>query len=125
MVGLALTYFMGAKIGEAGLQRWISPRSLSKVRSKIGKSGAFALGITALLPPPFPLAPVVLASGSLGLDKRKFLGGLAVMRLIRFGAEGVLAHIYGRRIIVWIESVVFEYVISGLMILAFIGTAIT
>jgi membrane protein YqaA with SNARE-associated domain len=125
MIGLTVTFLMGAKIGEKGLRRWVANRKLDKIRSKIGKSGAVALGVTALLPPPFPLSPVVLTSGALGLDKRKFLASLAVMRVARFTAEGVLAFMYGRHILRWIESVAFEYAISVLMLLAVAGTIIS
>src|SRR5206468_3544094 len=65
--GLTLTFLMGAKIGEAGLRHWVNHRRLDKIRARIGKSGALALGMTALLPPPFPLSPIVLTGGALGL----------------------------------------------------------
>jgi membrane protein YqaA with SNARE-associated domain len=124
-VGLMITFLLGSKLGEAGLGRFVGKRRLDKVRSKIGESGAFALGMAALLPPPFPLSPVVLTGGALGIDKKRFLSSLAVMRVLRFTAEGILAFVYGRRILVWIESVVFEYAISILMLLALVGTAIS
>src|SRR5438128_4079606 len=41
--GAALTYWMGAKIGEKGLGRYIPPRRLARVRGKIETSGAIAL----------------------------------------------------------------------------------
>ena len=124
-LGLTLTLLIGAKLGEAGLSRFVAKRKLDRVRSKIGESGAFALGMAALLPPPFPLSPVVLTGGALGLDKKRFLASLAAMRVLRFTAEGILAFVYGRRILVWIESVVFEYAISILMVMALVGTAIS
>jgi membrane protein YqaA with SNARE-associated domain len=125
IAGLTVTFLMGSRIGEAGLKRWIAPGKLLKLRSRMGDSGVLALSAAAVMPPPFPLSPIVLAGGAVGVDRRKFLSSLAVMRLVRFSAEGILAVIYGRHILRWIESVVFEYAISALMILAFIGTGIT
>ena len=83
------------------------------------------MGATAVLPPPFPLTPFVLTSGALGLDRRKFFLTLGAMRFLRFFAESLLAVIYGRHILSWLQSDVFGYVIGSLMVLALAGTAIT
>ena len=83
------------------------------------------MGMTAVLPPPFPLTPFVLTSGAFDLDRRKFFLTLGTMRLLRFGTESILALTYGRRILGWLDSNIFEYVISGLMVLALTGTAVT
>ena len=83
------------------------------------------MGMTAVLPPPFPLTPFVLTSGAFDLDRRKFFLTLGLMRLLRFGTESILALTYGPRILVLLQSDIFEYVIAGLMVLAFAGTAVT
>ena len=125
LIGAAVTYAIGGKIGEAGLKRWIPERRLKNVRHRLGTSGVVAMGVMALLPPPFPLTPFVLTSGALKLEKGKFFLTLAAARVVRFGVVSVLALVYGRRILSWLESDVFGYVISALMILAITGTAIT
>src|SRR5262245_59363919 len=125
VIGSATTFAFGHKLGEAGLKRFIPERKLRSVRRKIDDKGVVAMGATAVLPPPFPLTPFVLTSGALGLDRRKFFLTLGAMRFLRFFAESLLAVIYGRRILVWLESDIFEYVIISLMILALAGTAIT
>jgi membrane protein YqaA with SNARE-associated domain len=125
VAGIVLTFFMGRKIGEAGLKRWISERRLKTVQRKISDGGAVAVGVAALLPPPFPLSPLVLAGGALGLNKRKFFAVLGTSRCLRFGAESLLALAYGRRIIGWMQTDTFEYAISALMVLALAGTAVT
>jgi membrane protein YqaA with SNARE-associated domain len=124
VTGSALTFLLGAKIGDAGLSRWVSERKLKQVRARIGENGTLAMGVAALLPPPFPLTPVVLTSGALGLSARRFFITLAAARLVRFGVEAALAILFGRQILTWIESDVFEYAISTLMIAAFAGTAV-
>jgi membrane protein YqaA with SNARE-associated domain len=125
LIGCAVTFVFGHKLGEAGLKRFIPERKLQKVRRKIDDKGVVAMGATAVLPPPFPLTPFVLTSGALGLDKRKFFLTLGVMRFLRFFTESLLAAIYGRRILSWLRSDIFEYVIGSMMILALAGTAIT
>ena len=125
VAGAMLTFELGHKLGETGLKRWISERKLKNVRSRIDHHGVVALGMTAVLPPPFPLTPFVLTSGALGLDKRKFFLTLASMRLLRFGTESLLAVTYGRRILLWMKSDIFEYIISGLVVLALAGSAVS
>jgi membrane protein YqaA with SNARE-associated domain len=125
VIGSATTFAFGQKVGESGLRRFVPERKLKKVRRRIDDKGVVAMGATAVLPPPFPLTPFVLTSGALGLDKRKFFLTLGAMRFLRFFAESLLAVIYGRRILIWLESDIFEYGIISLMILALAGTAIT
>jgi membrane protein YqaA with SNARE-associated domain len=125
IVGIAITFAMGSKIGEAGLQYWAPKSRIQQFLAKIGTSGVMAMGATALLPPPFPLTPFVLTGGALGVDKRKFFTTVAAMRILRFGIEGTLAFFYGRHIVRWLRSDVFEYAVSGLMILALTGTAVS
>jgi len=125
VAGAGLTFAFGHKIGEAGLKKWIPERKIKTVRRKIDHGAVVAMGMTAVLPPPFPLTPFVLTSGAFDLDRRKFFLTLAAMRLLRFGTESLLAITYGRRILTWLESDIFEYVIASLMILALAGTAAT
>jgi len=65
VVGAAMTYAMGAKIGDAGLSRLVAERRLERLRRRVKEIGAFALGLAAALPPPFPLTAFVLTSGAL------------------------------------------------------------
>jgi membrane protein YqaA with SNARE-associated domain len=125
VIGAGVTFKLGCMIGDAGLKRWIPERKLKRVRDRIGERGAIAMAVAAILPPPFPLTPFVLTCGALGFDRKKFFLAIATMRFLRFGAESVLARIYGRQILGWLDSDTFEFVIAGLMILALVGTALT
>jgi membrane protein YqaA with SNARE-associated domain len=125
LVGCAATYTVGHKVGEAGLTRWVSERRLKRIRVMIDRRGAVAMGLTAILPPPFPLTPFVLTSGALNLNRKKFFAAIAAARFLRFGIVGVLAVMYGRQILSWLESDTFEYVIAALIVLAMIGTPIS
>jgi membrane protein YqaA with SNARE-associated domain len=125
VIGATATYLVGRKIGEAGLERWIPKRRLARIRKKVEEREIFAMGLAALLPPPFPLTPFVLTGGALGIAKKKFYVTLAAMRFVRFGIEAVLALIYGRQILGWLKSDTFTYAISGLILMALIGTGIS
>jgi len=122
LIGATATYMIGRKIGEKGLERWISKQRLARVRKKLQEREIFAIALAAVLPPPFPLTPFVLTSGALGMEKRKFYVSLGTMRFVRFGTEAVLALVYGRRILGWMRSDVFEYFVAGIGVLAITGT---
>ena len=122
LIGSATTYFVGTKIGDAGLERMVSSRRLARVRERVGRSGALALALPALIPPPFPYTPIVLACGALHVEPRRFFAFLAVVRLVRFGTEAVLARAFGRRLLVWMDSDVFQIIIGVFIVGALAGT---
>ena len=104
IAGAALTFWMGAKIGEQGLERWVPEKRLAQVRARIRTKGAVALAVLDLIPPPFPFTPFVLAAGALEVQPRTFFVTLTVCRLFRFGLEAALARVYGQRILTWLDS---------------------
>ena len=108
VAGAALTFWMGAKIGERGLDRWVDERRLDRMRRRIRSSGAIALAVLDLIPPPFPFTPFVLAAGALEVDARTFFTTLTVCRLFRFGLEAAVAVIYGANILAWLDSDLFH-----------------
>lgn len=118
VAGASLTFWMGAKIDEKGLERHVSPKRLKRIQGQLKKSGAIALAVLDLIPPPFPFTPFVLAAGALKVKRRLFFVTLAVTRMIRFGLEATLALVYGRRIIAWLDSDVFRDIVFGCIVVA-------
>ena len=125
VVGAATTFWIGHKAGEVGLDRLVSRRHLERVRCRVRDRGAMALALPALLPPPFPLTPVVLTCGALKVDPRRFFSTFAAMRLIRFSIGAALARIYGRGILRVLESDNFRMVVIGFIVIAVIGTIVS
>jgi membrane protein YqaA with SNARE-associated domain len=124
LFGAAITYYIGRRIGEAGLEPYVPKTQLKRFRRRIEEKGAVALAVLDLIPPPFPFTACLLAAGALKVDTALFFITLALTRLFRFGLEAVLAYFYGRQIIHWLESDVFEYIGIALFAVAIIGTAI-
>jgi membrane protein YqaA with SNARE-associated domain len=118
VLGAILTFWMGRKIGDKGLERFVSPKRLERVRMRLKNSGAIALAIVCLIPPPFPFTPFVLAAGALEVRAAVFFSTMVAMRLLRFGIEAALAMRYGRQILSWLESDLFHNIIVGLVVLA-------
>ena len=124
VVGAALTFWMGIKIGDAGLERYVEAR-LERIRSRIRERGAIALAILDLMPPPFPFTLFVLAASALEVDVRLFFVTLAVCRLLRFGVEALLGVLYGRSILRLLDSDLFHDIVAGCIVLAIVLTALS
>jgi hypothetical protein len=67
----------------------------------------------------------VLTSGALGMNPWSFFGTLAAFRMLRFGFEAALACRYGRHVLRWMRTPVFEAVVGVFIGLALIGTVIS
>jgi membrane protein YqaA with SNARE-associated domain len=98
VIGGYLTYRLGHKGGEEELAKRLSSSRLQKVQESFAKGGFMAIFVPALLPPPVPMVPFVLAAGALNYPTHKFLMALTAGRVIRYTALAFLASIYGRHI---------------------------
>ena len=125
VLGAGLTFWLGRKVGEAGLSRLVRPSTLKKVERRVSGSAAVPIAALGLIPPPFPFTAFVLASGAARVNAWTFLSTLAAVRLLRFEIEAGLASRYGRGIIAWMESTTFMAVVFALTALAIVGTLIS
>ena len=126
IAGSLLTFWMGAKVGDAGLGRLISERHLESARRRIKKSTRSAvLATLSLIPPPFPFTPIVLAAGALEVRRLPFFATLAACRFVRFGSEAFLARRYGPETLDWLDSPVVEYVVLGFVAIGVLLTVVT
>ncbi len=58
-----------------------------------------AVFLPAVLPPPIPLSPFVLASGALGVSRNRFLVVFGAARSLRYSLITWLGLVYGRHVI--------------------------
>jgi membrane protein DedA with SNARE-associated domain len=123
--GAALTYWIGARVGDDGLQRLVPKARLDGLRRRLKNTGALAMALPAVLPPPFPLTAFVLTCGALKLNKARFLTVFAGSRLVRFGLEALLARRYGTHVLRILESRPVYWGVLGLAILAIAGTVVS
>jgi membrane protein YqaA with SNARE-associated domain len=120
VVGALATFWMGDKVGDAGLERFAPARYLASARKRIQKkTRSGALAALSLIPPPFPFTPIVLAAGALEVKAAAFFSTLAACRFLRFGIEAYLARRYGPQTLDWVESP-----IVGNAVLAFLAAGI-
>ena len=125
VAGAALSFWMGGKIGENGLERYVKPRRLNAIRKRVRNSGAIALAVLDLIPPPFPFTVFVLAAGALEVNTATFFVTLTICRIVRFGAEALLAVIYGQHILAWLESNTFHDIVAGCMVIAIVASIVS
>jgi len=124
LLGAAGTFWIGKAAGEKGLTRFVNTRRLERVRKRVDR-GAVVIAGLALIPPPFPFTPFVLASGALGMNAWSFLSALAAIRVVRFGVEAALAAHYGSQILRWMRTPLFKDIVGGFIALAVIGTIVS
>lgn len=123
-IGSATTYWVGIKIGEKGIARFVSDRQLGRVKARLDR-GAFVVAALGLLPPPFPFTAFVLGAGAFELAPWAFFGWLAAARVLRFGCETALASHYGTQIVNWMKTPTFEWIMGGFIALVFAGTVVS
>jgi membrane protein YqaA with SNARE-associated domain len=92
LIGAWFTWKAGKKGGEAMLERYVSKRLRSRMSRWIQSHGILTLCIAALLPPPIPLLPFLLAAGALGITWRQLFVALGIARTIRYAgwSSGIL-----------------------------------
>ena len=105
MIGGYVSYRLGRKGGKEALDNRFGEKRMQKVYAKFEKGGFFTVFIPAILPPPFPTAPFLVASGALDYPIQKFLVYLGVARTIRYMGLAFLAFRYGD----WITNTMHRY----------------
>ncbi len=99
VLGGFLTYHMARKGGKETLEKRFSKKKITKVYAIFERWGFASVAIPAILPPPFPIVPILLAAGAMQYPARKFVPALALGRSIRFTILGYLGASYGVHIV--------------------------
>lgn len=107
--GAYLTWSAGKKGGEVALRRYVPGRYYDRITRWTKSHGAVAVGLSAVLPPPVPLLPFLLAAGALEVPKRRFLIAFTAARTVRYGLVAWLAVIYGHRMVHWWNQYLARY----------------
>jgi membrane protein YqaA with SNARE-associated domain len=94
VLGTAATLWMGKKLGESGNARYVPERRLKAAKAQVKNKGAAPIALLGIVPPPFPFTAFVLASGALKVNIPRFLADA------------------------------MQFIVGGLIVLAFAGTAV-
>ncbi len=120
VLGGYITYRLAAKGGKEALEKRIGKNRAEKVYKKFDQGGFLTVLVGAMLPPPFPIVPVLLTAGALQYPRRNFLTALALGRGARFFIEAWLGRTYGTHILGFFRQY-YKPVLYGLIGLAVVG----
>ena len=84
VLGAFLTFRLARKGGKEALTKKLSNRNVDKALKTFERWGFAAIVVPALLPPPFPLVPFVIAAGAMQYSLPKFLTAIAIGRFVRY-----------------------------------------
>jgi membrane protein YqaA with SNARE-associated domain len=104
VMGGFVSYRLARKGGKAALERRFSRRRVDKICKIFERWGFSAIAIPALLPPPVPMVPFLLAAGAMQYPAKKFLIALTLGRISRYLILAYLAARFGRHIIAFIAE---------------------
>jgi len=99
LLGGYLTYRLARHEGKDTLEKRLKRSQMEKVRAAFEKWGFLAIAVPALIPPPFPMTPFLIAAGAAQYPRNKFLASLFLGRGIRYTVLAALAAFYGRQIL--------------------------
>jgi membrane protein YqaA with SNARE-associated domain len=124
VLGGYLTYYLSQKGGKEALERKFSKRRADRICARCEKWGFGAVFIPALMPPPFPLVPFLVAAGALQYSRKKFLAALISGRAIRYCIVAGLGAHYGKPIVAFFSQY-YKPAVFTLLGLAVAGTVVT
>jgi len=104
VIGGFITYRLARREGKASLGRRLKPAQMEKVHKTFDKWGFWAIAVPALLPPPLPMVPFLIAAGATQYSADKFLAALFLGRAVRYSVLALLAALFGRQILAYLSQ---------------------
>jgi membrane protein YqaA with SNARE-associated domain len=124
VLGGYITYSLARRGGKHAMERRLSKRKAAKVYKRFERWGFGAIAIPAVLPPPFPFVPFLLAAGAMQYSRAKFLGALVLGRGVRYSVAAYFGALYGRQILRFFAK--YDKLALGVLIgLAVVGGILT
>ena len=123
LIGGYITYALARKGGKEAVEHRFDKRKAEKLFQKFEKRCFWTIAIACVLPPPFPLVPVLVAAGALQYERKKFLGAIAIGRGIRFTVVAGMGAIYGDAIVGFFRQY-YQPALYTLLGLAVVGSLV-
>jgi membrane protein YqaA with SNARE-associated domain len=98
-IGGYLSYQVGQSGGMAFLEKHVPARIFKRVCDWMENHAILSVALPAILPPPMPLSPFVLAAGALKMSRSKFMTTFTISRAIRHSFAAWLGVHYGRQVL--------------------------
>jgi membrane protein YqaA with SNARE-associated domain len=103
LCGCLLLYGLAKKGGQAFFHKHARGKA-EKIKEWVEKNAFLSAFIPAILPPPFPFKPFVLAEGVFQVPWRTFVMAILLGRGLRYGVEGILAVRYGDAALLFLKA---------------------
>ena len=117
VLGAFLTFRLARKGGKEALAKKLSKRRVDRVLQTFERWGFAAILVPALLPPPFPLVPFVIAAGAMQYSLPKFLTAFTIGRFVRYTLLAFLGATYGPQILSLFSRHAYVAIFIGLAII--------
>ena len=124
VIGGYITYALARKGGKEAMERKLSKKRAAQFSKAFARWGFAAVAIPAVLPPPFPFVPFLLAAGAMQYSRKKFLAALTLGRGVRYTVGAWLGFHYGRHILRFFSRY-DKLAIAILIVLAVIGAILS
>jgi membrane protein YqaA with SNARE-associated domain len=111
------SYQVGQSGGMAFIEKRIPARIFKRVCEWMENHAILSVALPAILPPPMPLSPFVLAAGALRMSRKKFLTTFTVSRCLRHSIAAWLGFHYGRHIVRLWNSLSAKYATPVLIVI--------
>ena len=118
------SYQVGQSGGMAFIEKRIPARIFKRVCEWMEDHAILSVALPAILPPPMPLSPFVLAAGALRMSRKKFLTTFTISRALRHSIAAWLGIHYGRHIVRLWNGLSAKYATPVLIVL-WVGIAIS
>ena len=99
VLGGFVTYRLARKGGKESLARRVPAKTMKRVYGIFERWGFAAIAIPAVLPPPMPFVPFLLAAGAMQYSVKKFLLAMTLGRIVRYMILAYMAARYGRKML--------------------------
>jgi membrane protein YqaA with SNARE-associated domain len=120
-VGSALGGYFSYQVGQSGgmafIERRVPTRIIKRICQWMENHAILSVALPAILPPPMPLSPFVLAAGALRMSKKKFLTTFTISRTLRHSVAAWLGIHYGRHVLRLWNRLFAEYATPVLIII--------
>ncbi|HWW97821.1 MAG TPA: VTT domain-containing protein [Edaphobacter sp.] len=116
-LGGYLSHLVGQRGGMAFLEKRIPPRVFKRICRWMESHAILSVALPAILPPPMPLSPFVLAAGALNMSRKKFMIAFTISRCLRHIIAAWLGIHYGRHIVRLWNALSAKYATTFLIVL--------
>jgi membrane protein YqaA with SNARE-associated domain len=117
LAGAMVLFALAKKGGEAYFHRHARGKG-EKIKEWVEHNAFLSAFVPAILPPPFPFKPFVVAEGVFQVPWKTFIAAVLLGRAVRYGLEGTFAVKYGDRALGFmkVHGAVFVLSVLGLTV---------